>query len=251
MTKPIQFKNLIIGSGIPKICVPITACSKEEICAQAVRVADAGADLVEWRADFFENLDNPEKTAEVLDAVSDILGQIPLLFTIRTAKEGGSKEMSAEEYARCCLNAAKTGKADMVDVEVFGEKEKKKELIQKLHEASVKVIASSHDFVKTDDKDVLLNRFKAMNETGADILKMAVMPSDFTDVTAIMEATCEMQKYTDRPLVSMSMGKTGVISRVAGESFGSCITFGAVGQVSAPGQLPVKELRMMLESLHG
>ena len=52
------------------------------------------------------------------------------------------------------------------------------------------------------------------------------------------------------PLVTMSMGSLGVISRVAGEAFGSCITFGADGDVSAPGQMQADRLEMVLEALH-
>ena len=89
-----------------------------------------------------------------------------------------------------------------------------------------------------------------MDASGADILKMAVMPKDFEDVAAIMQATNEMTKLTDRPLISMAMGDTGSMSRISGENFGSCVTFGTVGKASAPGQFPIKELRMMMEALH-
>ena len=35
MTKPIQIKNLTIGAGIPKICVPLTGTTEEKICQEA------------------------------------------------------------------------------------------------------------------------------------------------------------------------------------------------------------------------
>ena len=35
MTKPIQIKNLTIGAGIPKICVPLTGTTREKICQEA------------------------------------------------------------------------------------------------------------------------------------------------------------------------------------------------------------------------
>ena len=56
MTKPIQVKNIILGEGMPKICVPLTESKTEEICTQAVNAKTAGAELVEWRADFYCNL---------------------------------------------------------------------------------------------------------------------------------------------------------------------------------------------------
>lgn len=250
MTKPIQIKNIILGQGMPKICVPLTAQTAEELFSQAEASVAAGADLVEWRADFFEELEQEVKTAETLELLSDILGQVPLLFTIRTKKEGGNREISTDDYVNYNLLAARTGYADLVDVEAFDNEEEKKKLISEIRKLGVKVIASTHDFQKTGSRETLLSRFQEMDASGADILKMAVMPKDFEDVAAIMQATNEMTKLTDRPLISMAMGDTGSMSRISGENFGSCVTFGTVGKASAPGQFPIKELRMMMEALH-
>ena len=219
MTKPIQVKNIILGEGMPKICVPLTESKSEEICTQAVNAKTAGAELVEWRADLRDTL---EELIRILDG-------IPLIFTIRTKKEGGNAELSTEEYVRINLAAARTKKADFVDVEVFGEEEEKKSLILQLQKEDFRVISSSHDFEKTEEKEALVQRFKRMDETGADILKIAVMPKNFEDVAAIMQATKEMCTCTSKPLISMSMGSIGSISRIAGENFGSCLTFATVG----------------------
>ena len=77
MTKPIQIKNLTIGAGIPKICVPLTGTTREKICQEAEDAKKAAADLVEWRADFFEELMNPEACQNVLEALAEILGETP------------------------------------------------------------------------------------------------------------------------------------------------------------------------------
>ena len=246
MTKAIKIKNIEIGAGLPKICVPLTGKTQKELYKEAKAAEEAKADLVEWRADFYEDLLEKEALSETLKGIAEILKEIPLLFTIRTKQEGGSVEISFEDYSNCNKNAAEAG-ADLVDVEVFGEEEKKKALILELHKTKAVIIASSHDFFKTDACEILLERFQKMDQTGADILKIAVMPQCFEDVTAIMCATEKMAaSYTERPLISMSMGRLGAMSRVYGEAFGSSVTFGTVGAASAPGQIPVPELRAML-----
>ena len=149
MTKPIQVKNIMIGEGIPKICVPLTGKEKERILEEGKAAADAGADLARWGADFFEGLSDQEETEEVLNALSDILGQIPLIFTIRTKKEGGKIQISTESYVNLLLGAAKTEKADFIDVEIFGDEEEKVKLIRSLHQEKALVIGSSHDFQNT------------------------------------------------------------------------------------------------------
>lgn len=89
----------------------------------------AGADLVEWRADFFEGLMDKEACKQVLGKLSEILGETPLLFTIRTSEEGGNIAISMEDYSACCRNAARSHIADLVDVEVMGNPEEKKKLM--------------------------------------------------------------------------------------------------------------------------
>ena len=158
--------------------------------------------------------------------------------------------ISLEDYAACNINTAKGKKADLVDVEIMSNSEEKKKLVAELQKEGVKVIASSHDFHKTDSQEILLNRFREMEKSGADILKMAVMPHGFEDVAAIMEATNVMRQECEKPLVSMAMGSIGSITRISGENFGSGITFGTVGAASAPGQFPIGELRSLLDALH-
>ena len=251
MTKTIQIKNLTIGSGMPKICVPMTCASCEELCREAKEAKNAGADLVEWRADFYEALSDTDRMLETLGKIREVLGEIPLLFTIRTQAEGGKGSLSTKEYAHANLAAAGSGNADLIDVEVFGEEEEKKALIASVQAKGAAVIGSSHDFEKTDDCAVLLKRFREIDASGADILKMAVMPEEFDDVAAIMQATNRMvTEFTEKPVISMAMGSIGSISRIAGENFGSSVTFATVGAASAPGQFPIRELRAMIEALH-
>ena len=250
MTKPIQIKNLFIGTGIPKICVPLTGTTEKKICQEAKAAKEAETDMVEWRADFFQGLSDQNACTQTLEKLAEILGEIPLLFTIRTKEEGGNIQISLEDYKMCNLNAARSGLVDLIDVEVMTNPTEKKKLVEELQEAGAKVIASSHDFQKTDSQEMLLKRFEEMEKSGADILKMAVMPHGFEDVAAIMEATNTMKKRCEKPLVSMAMGSIGSISRISGENFGSGITFGTVGAASAPGQFPIGELRQLLAALH-
>jgi 3-dehydroquinate dehydratase-1 len=90
-----------------------------------------------------------------------------------------------------------------------------------------------------------------MQDLGADIPKIAVMPKCKLDVLELLEATVIMsEKYADRPIITMSMSGTGVITRLAGEVFGSALTFGAAKKASAPGQIGVEDLYSALQLLH-
>jgi 3-dehydroquinate dehydratase-1 len=244
-------RGVKIGEGVPKICVPIVGKTKEEILSAAHSFADVKVDVVEWRVDWFEGVFDFAKVEEVLKELRPALGETPLLFTFRTSKEGGERAIEAEAYAALNKNVAATGLVDLVDVEVFTGDEVVKDIIESAHANGVKVVASNHDFDKTPDKDDIVGRLRKMQELGADIPKIAVMPQNKKDVLTLLTATEEMaSEYADRPIITMSMAGTGLISRLCGEVFGSALTFGAVGKASAPGQMNAADLNTVLNLIH-
>ena len=159
--------------------------------------------------------------------------------------------MAADAYEALNLAVARSGDADLVDVEIFTGDETVSRIIEGAHAAGVAVIASNHDFDKTPEKDDIIGRLKKMQQMGADLLKIAVMPHSTRDLLTLLDATEEMNRlYAERPVITMSMGGVGVLSRMCGEVFGSALTFGAAGQASAPGQMQVEDLHTVLRLLH-
>ena len=247
----VKVRNIVIGEGMPKICVPIVGVTKEAILDEARAITKLPADVVEWRIDWFENVFDFAALEDVLKDLREVLGDMPILMTFRTSKEGGEKAIEDDVYADINIKAAQTGLVDMVDVEVFTGDEIVKKIIEGAHAAGVKVVASNHDFFKTPDKDDIVGRLRKMQDLGADIPKIAVMPTCKKDVLTLLAATEEMaREYADRPIITMSMAGTGVISRLAGEVFGSALTFGAAAKASAPGQMGVEDLKDVLTKLH-
>lgn len=247
----VEVRNIKIGEGVPKICVPIVGVTKDEIIAEAKTFDSIPVDIVEWRVDWFEGVFEFDRVEDVLKDLRKTLGETPILFTFRTSKEGGEKTIEAEPYKELNIKAAKTGYVDLVDVEAFTGDEIVKEIIEGVHAAGVKVVASNHDFDKTPKKDDIVGRLRKMQDLGADIPKIAVMPQSKKDVLTLLTATEEMSsEYADRPIITMSMAGTGVISRLCGEVFGSALTFGAAKKASAPGQMGVEDLQTILQLLH-
>ncbi len=247
----LKVRDLEIGAGAPKIIVPIVGVTKEEIIEEAKTFDSIPVDVVEWRVDWFEHAFEFEKVKEVLKELREVLGNTPILVTFRTSKEGGEKAIEAEAYAELNISAAKTGYVDFVDVEIFTGDDIVKKIIDGVHAEGVKVIASNHDFHKTPAKSDIIYRLRKMQDMGADIPKIAVMPQNKRDVLTLLSATEEMvTDYADRPIITMSMAGTGVISRLCGEVFGSSMTFGAAKKASAPGQMGVKDLETVLHLLH-
>ncbi len=247
----VTVRNVVIGAGIPKICVPVMGVTEDEILKEAKQLRQFPADLAEWRADWYAYGNDAGKVLTVVRRLREVLGETPLLFTFRTKKEGGNADIRLENYLELNEAVAQSGLADLLDVELFSGEAAVSRLVQTAHACGVKVIASSHDFEKTPEKEEIIRRLCAMQRLDADILKIAVMPRCRADVFVLLTATEEMcTNYADRPVVTMSMGSDGVVSRLCGELSGSAITFGAAGKASAPGQMRVETLAQILREIH-
>lgn len=250
MSRKVQTRGIAIGEGSPKICVPVMGRSREEIQDAVDELSGRKPDLVEWRADYFEGLSDPEKVGEVLEMLRRKLGEIPLLFTVRTSAEGGEARLSAEDYTNINLEAVKSGFADLIDVEIARGDDVVFLVVEAAHEAGLLTVGSYHDFQKTPKKEDIIMKLCKMQEAEADIAKIAVMPKSERDVLTLLDATLAMKElHQETPIVTMAMGDLGRITRIAGEIFGSAITFGTVGKASAPGQIPVEALAFCMEQI--
>lgn len=246
----VTVRNIEIGRGIPKICVPIVGHTEEEILSSAAAVVKKKADIAEWRADWYEDVFEEGKVLKLLQQLRNLLKEVPLLFTFRTAAEGGEKQIAPEAYKELLMGCVKSGQIDLIDIELFIGNDIVKDLIRQAEKNGVKVILSNHDFQETPDKEELVSRLKQMAALGADIPKIAVMPQSAADVLTLLSATDEAANILETPVITMSMAGTGLISRLCGEVFGSAVTFGAAGQISAPGQIDAEDLRDILMLLH-
>lgn len=250
----IFIKNVELGKGRTKICLPIIADTKEKILNEGAELANSVADIIEWRVDFFEDVMDSEKVLDVLSSLTEVLGDKPVLFTFRTKNEGGERAIGVDEYKALIFSVIEQRKAGAVDVELFMGDGVLEEIVDRAEANGVTVVASNHDFGKTPEKDVISERLTEMKNKGAHVSKIAVMPRDEQDVINLLQATYDTkQKCPDMTIITMSMGKMGVISRLGGGVFGSAMTFGAKSKelASAPGQVEASQLKEILEVVEG
>lgn len=250
MTTAVTVKNITFKEGETLICVPLIGKTLDELLTNAQGLVDAGADIIEWRVDHFTHVREIPQVLAALAENRHTLKALPLLFTFRSKKEGGETEISDEAYFELNRQAALSGLVDVIDIELFNDEAQIRALVNDAHQAGVKVIMSNHDFHKTPAQEDIIYRLRRMQDLGADLPKIAVMPLTPQDVLTLLSATLTMkEKYATRPLITMSMGKSGGVSRVTGRLFGSAMTFGTVGQASAPGQRAIAKLRELMDIL--
>ncbi|EPE8449601.1 type I 3-dehydroquinate dehydratase [Acinetobacter baumannii] len=233
-----------------KTIVPITAKTKEQALAQAQVIANtADADLAEFRIDLLSFASDTKQVIALGHELKKILGNKPMIATIRTKNEGSQLEISDADYGKTYQAYLKNPFMDWLDVEMFRDQKVVSEIVQKAHQKKVLVVMSNHDFQKTPSQDEIEKRLLKQDQMGADVLKIAVMPKSKQDVFTLMNATLKVSQQTTKPLLTMSMGQLGTISRVATANMGGSYSFGMIGQASAPGQIDVTKLKQFLQTV--
>jgi len=241
-------------SGPTRVIVPIVATSARAAQDQAIVIADTDADMVEWRADYLTEQAKISRgiritrlpEADRLVALASILRVLvapkPLIFTWRTADEGGKASPYGDSNYEAVTRAVIAAHAaSLVDVQV--RQPSALRLIEEAHNYKVPVIGSWHDVVRTPSEESMVKTLAMMEEAGVDVVKMAVTARRDADVTALMNATAAREAVAEVPLITVAMGEMGLVSRVLGHIFGSAATFATVGGSSAPGQPTLADLR--------
>ena len=246
--KTLLVRNKVLGGDVPWICLPLVAEDQTTLLQQAQDVLDYNPDALEWRVDKFQSVRDIEGVLASLDALRQLIGDTPLIFTCRIIDEGGFQEISADD--RRSLNEAVIGsaKADFVDAEISNGETVITVLKKACSVSGTKLILSYHNFDETPEEGFIVQKLRQAAEMGADVAKAAFMPKDYGDVLTLLNATYTARtEYLEIPIITMSMGGEGGISRIAGGLFGSDLTF-AIGQASsAPGQIHIGDIRKAWE----
>lgn len=249
-SKPIRIRGVVLGGGATLVCSPLVAATRARLLAEARAVLRRKPDILEWRVDHFAAIADTDAVVEAGRELRRLAGPTPIIFTRRSPREGGERTaLRGDDVVRLYAAVASARLADFVDFEMGNGARQVRQVIEDAHRRKVRVILSFHDFKRTPPVRTLVARYLEAARLGGDVAKVAVMPRTRLDVLALLQATAEAEARSRIPLIGMSMGSLGAVSRLVGGLFGSSLTF-AVGQGrSAPGQLPIADLRAALALL--
>ncbi|WP_127167210.1 type I 3-dehydroquinate dehydratase [Veillonella sp. CHU732] len=235
------------------ICVPIVGPSIEEILSQVQEAVQAKVDLIELRPDMWmknSHISEEAYISTIVNLVEEVHSKyekMPMLFTWRTLAEGGETPLSSENYCKLLQAIVDQNIVDAVDVELFAYTDTMGQIIKQAHHQGIQTVMSYHNFHKTLNRDTLHLYAEQMISAGAAVIKFALMPTTSDDVLSVLQFTKELtEQYPQLPRITMSMGKLGQMTRTCGHVFGNCLTFGTLGQASAPGQVKVAVLKQFV-----
>ncbi|WP_220433336.1 type I 3-dehydroquinate dehydratase [Kocuria coralli] len=251
MTVSLPIRGMSLSSSTPAVIVPVMSAHLEAVAGDTRAAVAAGAEIVEWRVDSLQERPGgprpePREVARTARDLRGILGEVPLLLTVRTVAEGGHGPDDGA-YAELVACLIESSDADLVDIEY--RRDGAAALVDAARNAGVPVVTSFHDFEGTPPAEEIERILADQERMGAAVAKIAVMPRSPADVATLLLATARRAARAEVPLLTMSMAEQGAVSRIAGHVFGSAATFGAVGRPSAPGQIHVERLRELMRGV--
>ena len=192
-----------------------------------------GADVIEWRADFLDK----NEILTVAPAVFEKFAGREILFTLRTRGEGGQIDLTSEEYLAIIQDIQSIYHPDYIDFEFYSHRE----VFEQMLEFS-NLVLSYHNFQETPEN---------MMEILSELTSVSVMAHNEQEVLDLMNYTRGFKTLNpEQDYVTISMGKVGKISRLTADLTGSSWSFASVGEESAPGQIPLENMRRIRELLN-
>ncbi len=252
VAKAITINGKPLGSGrFPAICTPLIGSTREKILEEVAFVVAMQPDVLEWRVDFYEGIGNASDVVALAREIRELAHGIPVLFTRRSIKEGGEPiGLTEEEVVALVVAVCASGTVEMVDFEMNNNPDHIARVRAAARQHGLGLVLSFHNFQSTPSHDTLCQYFAQAQALGADVAKIAVMPQRMEDVLTLLSATLESSHKLGIPLVSMSMGGYGALTRLFGWTFGSAMTFVVGAGTSAPGQVPIADMQAALEMMH-
>jgi 3-dehydroquinate dehydratase/shikimate dehydrogenase len=225
-----------------KLAVPIAAGDLEQARHQIKAATEAGAEMLELRTDYLENLSVDLVKGLIAEAKSAGRRSPSIIVTCRDKRQGGVKDYPLKLRIDVLSGAVRAG-AEFIDFEYenFVPVENREKIKAALSQnAKAKLILSAHSF-DGPFRDGLESLYRDIVTYPGVIPKLIYTANHINDC---FEAFDLLEQSSGERIV-FCMGEAGLISRIVAKKLGSLLTFASIDEQSgtAPGQLTIEQLR--------
>ncbi|MEM2281946.1 MAG: type I 3-dehydroquinate dehydratase [Candidatus Hadarchaeales archaeon] len=217
----------------PALCGCVTGENPREMEEGVERAKELGADCVELRVDWLKEWEGWERLLSL---------DFPKILTNRPVREGGKFRGGEEERVGILLRGIELG-VDCVDIEFSSAPELLQRVLEEARRRGTSTILSFHDFDGTPPLEVLKQRVEELSALNPDFVKLVTMARSKEECFRMFDL---IRSVRGRPIIAFAMGEEGHASRIVAALLGSPIVYTSVGEQTAPGQLGLKEMRVIL-----
>lgn len=268
MDKSLELSSLSIDGKKLHFCGTVLEQDEESMLAEVESFLQQGVDMLEIRGDGL--LQQRKNTSgwlrrevhllRILEKIHEMTPDTPILFTLRSQKEGGEFNGTLEEYIELLDKVALWEGIDAMDLELLDLNRKdsekntsspahkeynEKDFIDYIHKTGKKVILSKHimrDIPFEERLKIAEEALKCQESSNADICKLAVYVDNETQKKEYQELLMRHNIWLNRPHIGIAMGEAGKESRYNKDWCGSCISFVCGKKVAAQGQMSMEEI---------
>jgi 3-dehydroquinate dehydratase/shikimate dehydrogenase len=224
------------------LAVPIAAKDLDQARRQIKAALAAGAEILELRTDYLENLTIDLVKKLFIEAKNVIEQSVPIIVTCRDQKQGGVSPYQEQLRVEILAEAARNG-CDFIDCEYdnFLSAKVQDKIEAALTESpKTRLILSAHNFK---------SRFEDIDRLYQDILKVCpnAIPKLVYAANHINDCfdAFDLLHNTGGDRIVFCMGEAGLISRILAKKLGSFVTFASINAeaATAPGQLTIGQLK--------
>ncbi|WNJ65240.1 type I 3-dehydroquinate dehydratase [Lactiplantibacillus plantarum] len=242
--KEVTVGELTLATGMPKIGVVLAGATREDLLRKAGQILTSVAQIVVWRLDPYQELDNRAELVNTAAQLQQVLGTIPLIAMFGLANDPAEVTEYYQTYQTLVNNRSVAG----VDIDLAMVNQPDfMTLTKQMRANEIRLIASQT--VTTATTDDLLAAYHELAATGADVVRVTVAGHDAQTVLALMAATEQARQQLVVPIVATATGKFGRYNSVCSQLTGSAVAFGHVGRVGDQSQLAVSQVKQALQML--
>ncbi|MFW9945721.1 MAG: type I 3-dehydroquinate dehydratase [Candidatus Odinarchaeota archaeon] len=242
------------------ICIPIPIKSNNLRGINLVidRALEFNPEFIELRFDYIDTFQNI--TQDFVQSLKNyIKNKSSLILTFRHHSEGGQTKIDEFERLKI-LKILMNSQPEFFDIEMNSATETLSTIISLSFMKKVNLIFSYHNFEETIPnkiaKEIILrfeeriikNELNEFDILGKSIYKLIFTAQNFEDNLVALELCKEISK-NNKKVISFCMGELGILSRILSVKLGSFLTYAALEEPTAPGQIKINTLQKIYKLL--
>ncbi|EGD78765.1 hypothetical protein PTSG_11780 [Salpingoeca rosetta] len=206
----------------------------------------ADVDMVELRVDL---LDQPTDAAFIAGQIALLRASTakPILFTVRSAKQGGKLALDEDGYFNLLSLGARLG-CDALDVETCWDSSHIESVCAPLRGTTI--VMSQHFGRPCTHVDEVLTLVQGSNLPFVDVIKIVFTATEVSDCFLLQQARerVHAEKVVTKPMILLLMGEQGRLSRVTNTML-TPVTHANMPGTAAPGQLTWEQVLRLRRTL--
>jgi len=227
------------------LAVPISAPNPDQAADEVARALAAGAQMLEFRTDYIENLSVEivkKLVCKAKNAHSESACGGPIIVTCRDKRQGGAIDYPLKLRIDVLVAALEAG-SEFIDFEYdnYLSIESREHLRRALSRSSKgRLILSAHNFQGKFEDITALHR-RILTVCPSAIPKLVYSANHINDCFEAFD----LLHSTSGERIVFCMGQSGMISRILAKKLGGFVTFASIDEktATAPGQLTIGQFR--------